>query len=203
MLFAASACMFILGVLVGRNTAPIHFDMVSLDEKLARLQQSVLASGRQNPGGQARIPDEISFEFYDKLKEKTEIDEHAAGRPRVLAPKYAKPTDPELRVKTGGAEPGASEQAGSGPAGSERGPGPAGTLYAIQVASLRDPEKAEQVRDKFRAKGYPAYTQVAVVEGKGRWCRVRLGPYADRGQAKDDLARLQKAGVDAMLFLAD
>jgi len=48
-----------------------------------------------------------------------------------------------------------------------------------------------------------AYTQQAVVEGKGQWCRVRLGPYPDKIQAQNDLSRLQKAGVDAILFLIE
>ena len=34
--------MFFLGVLVGRNTAPVQFDVDRLEEKLFRLQDSVL-----------------------------------------------------------------------------------------------------------------------------------------------------------------
>lgn len=199
--FVTSACMFILGVLVGRNTAPVHFDMKNLDRKLSELENSVLSGkGRKQPAEQ-KMPEKISFEFYDKLKEGTEIDEYEAGRPRVIAPKYEKPDPSEIRLarKAGGKEKEALSVR-TEPAST---PEPAGKKYAIQVASLRDPEKAEQVRDKFSSKGYPAFTQEAVVEGKGRWCRVRMGPYIDREQAKDDLNRLQRAGVDAILVLND
>jgi cell division septation protein DedD len=68
------------------------------------------------------------------------------------------------------------------------------------VASLRDRQKAETVKNKYKDKGYPAFTQKAAVEGQGRWHRVRIGPYTNRSQAENDLIRLQKAGVDAMLL---
>lgn len=210
LVFAASACMFILGVLVGRNTAPIHFDMENLDKKLSQLEESVVAgtrdpSARQKP---EEIPDEVAFEFYDKLKEEEEIDEHAAGRPRVLTAKYNKPPASEMQVEAAedkkAAKAEAPEKAGKTPEPDlvPRAQTPE-KEYAIQVASLRNIERARKVREKFRAKGYPAFTQVKVVEGKGRYCRVRLGPYKNRAQAQNDLNRLQKAGVDAMLFLND
>ncbi|MCF8024373.1 MAG: SPOR domain-containing protein [Desulfobacteraceae bacterium] len=199
LLLAASASMFIIGVLVGRNTAPVYFDMENLDKKLSELESSVLADKKDAQSSTQKSPDDISFEFYDKLKEKTTIDEHEAGRPRVLAPKYEKPDPSEIEPARAAA--GKKVQ----PAEPERTPAsePPGKQYAIQVASLRDPEKAKQVRNKFSAKGYPVFTQMAVVEGKGRWYRVRLGPYTGRNQAKDDLSRLQKAGVDAILLLND
>jgi hypothetical protein len=199
MLFVASACMFILGVLVGRNTAPVHFNMEHLDEKLAQLQNSVLSrpGGEKSPSND--LPDQIFFEFYDRLKEKVDIDEHALGRPRVLAPKYPKPDPAEIRVQppqtARPAEPVPARSHAEQPA-----PAPSEKLYAIQVASLRDSQNAETVKEKYRSKGYPAFTQTTVVEGRGRWCRVRIGPYTDRGQAESDLIRLQKAGVDAMLL---
>lgn len=199
LLLFTSACMFILGVLVGRNSAPLHFDMENLENKLSELEVSVLADKDGAQTEEQEIPDEISFEFYDKLKENTKIDEYAAGRPRVLAPKYEKPQPSEigpLRTASG------KEADAAGPAPAEYS-GESEKKYAIQVASLRDPEKGEQVREKFSGKGYPAFTQMAVVEGKGRWCRVRLGPYINRKQAEDDLARLQKAGMDAMIVLND
>lgn len=199
MLFVTSACMFILGVMVGRNTVPVHFDMNTLDEKLSQLQSSVLFEPeKENSGGQI-LPENISFEFYERLREKVEIDEYAMGRPRVLAPKYPKTDFEQVRVQPprgrGPAEPVTVQTRGP-----ETVKEPGQKLYAVQVASLRDAQKAETVKNKYRSKGYPAFTQTAVVEGKGLWSRVRIGPYTDRSQAEKDLVRLQKAGVDAMLL---
>ncbi|MFP3999798.1 MAG: SPOR domain-containing protein [Desulfobacterales bacterium] len=202
LLFVISACMFILGVLVGRNTAPVHFDMKSLESKLSGLETSVLADDNGGQTEEKQSPYDISFEFYDKLKEKTEIDEYAAGRPRVLAPKYEKPEPSEIMPLRAAAE----KEEEIGPSSEIRPVKHTESQekkYAIQVASLRDPEKAKQVREKFSRKGYPAFTKMAVVEEKGRWYRVRLGPYPDRKRARDDLNRLQKAGVDAIIVLND
>ncbi len=198
LIFTASACMFILGVLVGRNTAPVHFDMEKLDKKLSQLEESVVAgTGKQSD--QQEMPKDVSFEFYDKLKEEEKIDEHAAGRPRVLTTKYNKPPASEIQVEAAEGEKAEKAEKAREPAPPRR--QALEKEYAIQVASLRNIERAEKVREKFRAKGYPAFTQITFVEGKGRYCRVRLGPYKNRTQAQNDLNRLQKAGVDAMLFL--
>ncbi|MBS0013068.1 MAG: SPOR domain-containing protein [Desulfobacterales bacterium] len=207
MIFIASGCMFILGVLVGRNTAPLHFDMQHLDEKLAQLQSSVLAEPGELQNSDGQMPDDISFEFYDRLREKAEVDEYAQGRPRVLAPKHPKPDLAEIRVQPPRSRPEtepmpALRQSDQPAREAEKEPAPEGPdkLFAIQVASLRDKQKAETVKNKYKDKGYPAFAQKAAVEGQGRWYRVRIGPYTDRGQAENDLVRLQKAGVDAMLL---
>ncbi|MFW6334800.1 MAG: SPOR domain-containing protein [Desulfosalsimonas sp.] len=200
--FFTSACMFVVGVLVGRNTAPVNFDMKNLDSKLSELEASVLADNKDREKEQEKIPEEISFEFYDKLKEKDDIDEYAAGRPRVLAPKYERPDPSEIQLeKTASEKPDRPErQVQMQEVRPSEDPE---EQYAIQVASMRDPENAEKVREKFSDKGYPSFTKIAVVEGKGKWCRVRLGPYKGRKQAEDDLKSLQKAGVDAMIILND
>jgi cell division septation protein DedD len=77
-----------------------------------------------------------------------------------------------------------------------------GLQYAIQVASLREPEKAAVVRDKFRLRGYPAYCQSSEVQGV-IWHRVRIGPYPDRQTADQDYMRLKEVGVDALVFVLE
>ncbi len=74
--------------------------------------------------------------------------------------------------------------------------------YAIQVASLQEPDKAAAVRDKFRSRGYPAYCQSSKVRGV-TWHRVRIGPYPDRHTADQDHLRLKEVGVDAMVFVLE
>ncbi len=228
--FAACGCMFFIGVLVGRNTMPVRFDMADLNEKLGRLQKSVLTEDAG--AGEPDSPiEQMPFEFYEELRDEqlyvfSDDDEMPL---RLIKPKFEK--KPESFATLAGAPPedrqhrfqekdrdkdapaGAGErpverpesrpvrqealhEAPDPPAGSVRGG------YVIQVASLRNMESAEAVRDKFRSRGYPAYTQQALVEGQGRWSRVRIGPYKDKEQARDDLVRLQQAGVDAILLLA-
>lgn len=209
--FVACACMFVLGVLVGRNTMPVRFDMADLNEKLGRLQKSVLTE--EVGAGERETPIEsIPFEFYEKLRDDSlDIFSNDEDMPlRRITPKFEKRpstsatlarVDAEKQERTNerpARSPSQQETRKDGPYQSDRSPGG----YVIQVASLRNMESAEAVRDRFRSRGYPAYTQQAVVEGTGKWSRVRIGPYKDKEQARDDLVRLQQAGVDAILLLA-
>jgi cell division protein FtsN len=74
--------------------------------------------------------------------------------------------------------------------------------FTIQVASLREVDKANIVRDKFRQKGYPAYCQASPVRGEV-WHRVRIGPYPDRAIAEKDCRRLEEAGFDALMLVVN
>ncbi|NOY68375.1 MAG: SPOR domain-containing protein [Deltaproteobacteria bacterium] len=263
MIFFASGFMFFIGVLVGRNTAPIHFDKDSLEQQLVHLQRSVLD---KSSVATAAIEDKLQkhpvFDFYDKLKEKTDHKGAHVQTP-VKKPKYQKPgpmalalasrarplAGPEPVPKTGPdvgsvirteteketkpqaiaetkiaalktvpleqapetaqpvkAKP-VQKQELTAEVRNKPAPGKkpvySGRKYAIQVASLKDTRSAESIRNKFRSKGYPAYIQEAIVQGRGQWFRVRIGPYSDKSQAASDLSRLQQAGVDAILFLSD
>lgn len=74
--------------------------------------------------------------------------------------------------------------------------------YAIQIASLSDPESAATVRDRFLSKGYPAYVRKADLNGK-TWYRVRIGSYPSKEKARKDLKSLTEAGVSAVIFLRE
>jgi len=238
--FAGCGLMFILGVLVGRDQAPIRFDIKRLDEKLTHLKQSVLTTKEIKP-----------FDVIGNLKKKgmpevEETDSH------TVSPRYAKkkmteepispealhpnPKNPEPEPNSGelddaGQRP-ESEAAPSPPEKTEpqpdTSPEPAPVKkpavskphrqasvqttastrhsgvdgFAIQIASLSDPESAALVRDRFLAKGYPAYCRKAAVNGK-TWHRVRIGPYPSREKARRDLKNLTEAGVSAMIFLRE
>jgi len=75
----------------------------------------------------------------------------------------------------------------------------AGHGFAIQVASLKDPDKAKLLMNKFKEKGYPAFCQKSEVNG-ATWHRVRIGPYPERTLADKDRSRLKTAGVDSLII---
>jgi len=70
--------------------------------------------------------------------------------------------------------------------------GPVPTSWIIQVASLKDPERARALVKKIKAKKYPAYVQRAKVKGRYVY-RVRVGPELDRKRIEKMAARLDKA----------
>ena len=234
--------MFLTGVLVGRNTMPLRFDMEALDEKLANLKQSVLTNKIE------------AIDVIENLKS-NRMPQVKPDDPHTLTPKYEKGEVHQAAVKpeaspsaeAAAAEGGTGEAAEAGRADSEgkqeeaeasplpepvetkrarrkpaqaaapesdretsretvRKPAAARPVqaggYTIQIASVKDPENAGKVRDRFLEKGYPAYCQKATVKGS-TYHRIRIGPYPSREAAKKDYQSLEEAGVSAMMFLVD
>ena len=234
--------MFLTGVLVGRNTMPLRFDMEALDQKLANLKQSVLTNKIE------------AIDVIENLKS-NRMPQVKPDAPHTLTPKYEKGGGHQAAVKpealpskeAAAAEGRAGEAAEAGRPDSagkqqeaqaspppepvetkraQRNPAQAAAPetdqatdretarkpaaarpvqaggYTIQIASVKDPENAGKVRDRFLEKGYPAYCQKATVNGS-TFHRIRIGPYPSRQAAKKDYQSLEEAGVNAMLFLVD
>ena len=258
--FIICGCMFFLGVMVGRNTAPVQFDVDRIEQKLSNLQVSVLNQNKsetsdadihetdltqdvaditdiqENIKEMSELPI-VHDNIIDMLKDKgLEPEIYEQYVPPVLTPKYSK-TAPEKKESAAARKK--QVAASNDPAPSEpvavlkpevssvsaEAPAPvvtpektvaetpapaavdpvqktpvtAGPEFAIQVASLKDPEKARQLMNKFKEKGYPAFCQSSEVAG-ATWHRVRIGPYPDRELADRDQIRLKAAGVDSLVI---
>jgi len=275
--FVICGCMFILGVLVGRNTAPVQFDVDKIEEQLANLQVSVMQEKLEAENNALPATSDfpvVQDDIIGKLKDRgKQPDIYQQYIPPVLEPKYAKtkPSEkqkkeprPNTASKTEPAKPplesavaAKSEttikfkpiEESSEPASSkspedytqeksvkpekqpESGSTPEPQVltqpvaiveniepektikpekpasqkrsekgYAIQVASLKDPDKAKILMQKFKEKGYPAFLQKSEIKGTN-WHRVRIGPYPDRALATRDQTQLQAAGVDTLLLI--
>lgn len=293
-LFIISGCMFFLGVLVGRNTLPVRFDMDNLQEKLGNLKESVLKnkdlfrpesvqpvdvlsqlqekgkkpdiykqyippvikpkfsktdparhettaepekSSVKAPAGKHQLPAACTMPAGPETPDSPspigeasstagQIPDAAGAAPMtdtpplkaVKAAKFAKtPESSSSAVKTpapvefkpGGGEPAAPPTTDVAPADapaesavdspSVPAAGTALPLYVIQVASLKEREKADSLRRKFISRGYPAYSQSSEIKGV-IWYRVRIGPYPNRAMAEKDCSSLKEAGVDGLVF---
>ena len=69
---------------------------------------------------------------------------------------------------------------------------PESDSYTVQVAALRAPEAAEAFAGRLIAKGFPAYVVEPSPEGPVAMYRVRVGRYADHGEAEQVRQRLQQ-----------
>lgn len=121
------------------------------------------------------------FEFYDVLQHNTPpapLPEEPVPAAEVVAP--ALPSFPVAL------EPGETP-----PVGAEAG-------YAVQVASLRRQEDAQQLKAKLALRGFQASIQTAWVNGQ-QWFRVRIGPYAERSAANQVRALLQQDRIDSIV----
>lgn len=66
--------------------------------------------------------------------------------------------------------------------------------FVVQVGAFGDPGKAGSVSAGLKKKGFSAYTEKA-----GAVTRVRIGPFASRGEAEKVVGRLRAAGADGVV----
>lgn len=221
---AACAWMFFVGVLVGRGTAPIKFDMQALNRELEALKQASEEGRRQQlESYAAALEDSSTIDVYAELKRsddqltidpnlsrqvptpsiRTEASEAKAPGGRAAIPVIRRQKG--LRAKTPGrpglksrsaAKTSASPEAGSAAARSpSRRPGG----LTVQVAAIKDARSAEQMVARLRREGFDAYQSRKSLPGQGTWYRVRVGRYPDKKSATNVMRRLKGKGANPIL----
>ncbi|MFC1830214.1 SPOR domain-containing protein [Thermodesulfobacteriota bacterium] len=229
LIFFVSIWMFILGIFVGRGTAPVQFDIEKLQKELAALKAEFIKKehDRFNNSGD-RTGDKTELRFYEGLKKPRNDDkldteiinkpETANGVEQKTAALHVSETSvAPLKIETKVAEkkpettaleeqqkgmPKTVDTIGTsrkGPAGVPEKGSGTGTHLTIQVASYKDPKAADTMVEDLIRKGYPAYRTIGDVPGKGTWFRVRIGTYKNRDDAGAMLVRLKKDGIKAIL----
>jgi cell division protein FtsN len=77
---------------------------------------------------------------------------------------------------------------------------PLSIRFTLQVASMKDHQKAVRLSGRLSKKGFPSYVLSAEIPGKGVYYRVRVGHYATRKSAEKALEQLKRQGEgDAIL----
>jgi DedD protein len=71
--------------------------------------------------------------------------------------------------------------------------------FVVQVGAFADAEAARETRRNVEKLGLKTYTQVAQTSAGNR-IRVRVGPFASRGEAEAALAKAKAAGLNAVLL---
>ncbi len=71
--------------------------------------------------------------------------------------------------------------------------------FVVQVGAFADAEAARETRRNVERLGFKTYTQVAQTPSGSR-IRVRVGPFASRGEAEAALAKAKAAGLSAVLL---
>jgi len=199
-LVVVSAWMFGMGVMVGRGTAPVHFDIDQLKRTIDSLQKS--SREPQRPGGppveSTEMKDKTKLDFYEALaksKEDTDLPilpkpapPPPGARPEPAAPKPAEAPAPKPE-KAAPAPPPAAPAA----------PAPAaapGKALTVQVAAVKSEDEARRMLDRLRQRGYAGYIEPVTTPDKGTLYRVRMGEFPSREFARSTLDRLQKDGFE-------
>ena len=74
--------------------------------------------------------------------------------------------------------------------------------YFLQAASFRRQADADTLRAQLALQGLVAKSEAQNVADKGVYYRVRLGPFANRREAKVARTKLEKMGYDPLLLRA-
>ncbi len=223
LIFFVMGWMFVLGILVGRGTAPIPLKAHKLENELAALKAEIVQKEQAQLQKQAKEgeapPSELGF--YEALKEPLPKTRERTVAPAVVAPKPAPeppkakpapreaaqaPVAPTKAVTPPAATPPPQKAAAAAkPAAPQptATPAPEAPLtpdrYTVQVASFKEIEGADEMVNRLRAKGFPAYHVHMEVPGKGAWFRVRVGAFADRSVAENTLKGLKSQKFGGMV----
>ena len=183
LIFFASAWMFVLGIFVGRGTAPVKFDIENLQKELVALKEAVIKEGQERfQIGRDPASAKMELGFYEALKEI-----RPSVRNKVKPPEPKKTVSPQKKAKVQPAQKVEKPASSSKQTKAAAGPG-----FTIQVASLKDMKVAAEVAEILKKKGYQAYTVSAKIPGKGTWHRIRIGDFKNRSDAGNILSRLKK-----------
>ena len=197
LLFFVSAWMFVLGIFVGRGTAPVKFDIEKLQKELAALKETMVKKElrRYNIDTDAH-QNKTKMEFYETLKGSQDEDKLKAEvfekkttptpektvSPPLKPDSYAKigavkkKTIPDLNKNLDAKKP-----------------------FTIQVASLKDAKVADKMVATLKKKGYPAYRSIGKIPGRGIWFRVRVGAFKNKAEAAATFNRLKKDKFDGIV----
>lgn len=201
LIIPVSIWMFILGVLVGRGTAPVKFDINGLQKELALLKERAvkreLSQIKVDPDTEHKKTD---LGFYEALRENGDKGRRFAGK--IMQKKSgATEKDSPWKKKTSLKKETISANADKKSASSEQGKKRSIQKdYTIQVASLKNSIDADKMVTSLKKKGYLAYKTIREIPGKGIWYRIRIGYYKDGKEAKSILTRLKNENIEAFLI---
>ena len=200
--------MFFLGLMVGRDTLPFHFDTQQFQKRLMEIAREGEAVPEPQASRKKILPDlpalnsdsESSDTFFHKLKKRSQgvspASQTVADSVKVILP------NPALKTKTGTPK----TPAAATPAKVEKPPvkppavGPAKGRFTIQVAAHNSAEAAAQEIKRLNAKGFVAGQWIKERDGV-TWYRIRVGDFAQRDQAKAMQGKLKQAGIKNALII--
>ena len=220
----ACGWMFVLGILVGRETVPVKFNMEKLQNELAALKEAVVKKelDQYKIDSNADI-DKTKMGFYETLKKNGSDEGLEADIPKIKSKPLAEEktesgtekTSPPKKVesetrKISPPKKDESETKKTSPPKKLATPQKKKTVnlkksaegnenFTIQIASLKDSAAADKMVAKLKKRGYPAYRSIGKIPDKGIWYRVRVGYFKNRAEARGTIQRLKNEKIEAII----
>jgi cell division septation protein DedD len=206
--FFIAAWMFGMGVMVGRETAPVRFDLDQLKKTLESLQRAPREPLKNAPpAASTEMKEKTKLDFYEVLPKNREDAEVNLPKPppgpastKVEPPAQARADKPPPLPAAPPAPK--TEKPAPGPA-SPSPPAPAaaapGQAFTVQVSAVKSEEEARRTVDRLRQRGYAAHVETTAMPDKSTWYRVRMGEFPTKESARGTVDRLQKDGFGSMV----
>lgn len=207
------AWMFVLGVLVGRDTAPVKFDIQQLVHSRDDSNTEAQVKEQSQPTKDSvAVKDKTKLRFYEHLPE----DQKDTSVPDLKPEQIAKPkkedqsqsndseSNQKRQIKKADTEKAASPKTATKQEDQKKAAAAVtkqstGAVYTIQAASVKKAKDADRLVAELKQKGYPAYRTIGKVAQKGIWFRVRIGEYNSKAEARQTLDKLKKLGLKPIL----
>ena len=212
-IFFVCAWMFVLGVLVGRDTAPVKFDIKKLQApKSDSTSQPQAAQPNKSSQDAVAVKDKTKLGFYERLPEDQkdvkvpEIKKQLTGKEKADTAAAVIPAQPQKKTsalkkdqKVTPAQKAPAPEKKKQTTATVTPKKKIGSAYTIQAAAVKKMEDADRLVAKLKKKGYPAYRAIGKVPQKGIWFRVRVGQYPSRSEANKTLQKLKKLGLKPII----
>lgn len=185
----AACLMFVLGIYVGRGTAPFQYDIPNIE---LRLQEVLTGLEKET------LQKKDDLGFYDQLKVDTaelppeeiagevkgEVGTGTTTTSRPVKTILSRSSSEKKRMPEKGAELAVSppENRDTPDARTSTGSGQAGK-WTIQIAAFSSQEEAALAVNKYKQKGYDAYLVESRSDSGKTWYRFRVGKFTDRNTA--------------------
>jgi cell division protein FtsN len=125
-----------------------------------------------------KTEEKMQFTFYDTLTKKEGADQAIQKTEKATTPREKeKTTEKKEAVKSSPPPATKHEETKKAPVEKD--------LYFVQIASFKEKETAETLKDRLAQKGYKVQLIPVQIEGMGLWYRVRLGGYTSLQEAQE------------------
>jgi cell division septation protein DedD len=202
--FFIAAWMFGMGVMVGRETAPVRFDLDQLKKTLESLLRAPRAPQKNAPPVEStEMKDKTKLDFYEVLPKNREDADVNLPKPPSPGPASVKAEPPSPKFAETPAQARADKPPtvpAAPPAPKTEKPAPApGQAFTVQVSAVKSEEEARRTVDRLRQRGYAAHVEATAMPDKSTWYRVRMGEFPTKESARGTVDRLQKDGFGPMV----
>lgn len=221
---ALLCCTFLLGVDVGKNIYTYPGKIVSLPQKLlalvwrpSKIKVAQTASGSKSEQNQPKTQEDLDLTFYNTLTSKKGAvsEKPIPDKKPVVETPDIKSMLPSSKNDTGSAITGADkeikkQQKAAGRATqdeiearikeAEQAAVAREAKFSIQVASLKEKTKANQMSKKLSALGYTPRVVENNIPGKGRWFRVVIDGFTSKTLAQAAVEKISsKTGTSCII----